>query len=87
MWKEYNSEVDHGEVRLEKLATTDPVEYEAYKARYFATLDDLEKQAVMAERTQHRLYDYLNCPHEFEEFQTRDGDNVNRVCLKCGFRE
>ena len=84
---EYDSEVDHGEARLEMLATTDPVEYEAYKERYLANLKDLEKKLSLAESTEYRLYDYLNCPHEFEDFQTRDGDNVNRVCLKCGFRE
>ena len=87
LWDDYNSEVDHGEARLEMLATTDPVEYEAYKERYLDRLNDLEMAAVLAERTQHRLWDYLNCAHELDDFQTRDGDNVNRVCLKCGFRE
>lgn len=87
LWDEYNSEVDFGEARMETLATTDPVEYESYKAFYLARLDDLENQAVIAERTQHRLWDYLNCDHEFEDYQTREGDNVNRVCSKCGLRE
>lgn len=87
LWHEYNSEVDHGEARLEMLATTDPVEYDAYKERYLATLNDLENQAVMAERLQHRLYDYLNCPHEFDDYPTSEPDNVTMICRKCGMRE
>ena len=87
LWAEYNSEVDHGEARLEKLATTDPVEYDAYKELYLDRLNELENQAVMAERTQHRLWDYLHCAHEFDDYPTNEPDNVTMICRKCGLRE
>jgi len=87
LWKDYNSEVDFGEARLEALATTDPVEYDSFKEIYLDRLNELEMAAVMAERTQHRLWNYLNCAHEFDDYPTNEPDNVTMICRKCGLKE
>jgi len=87
LWKDYNSEVDFGEARLEALATTEPVEYDSFKEIYLDRLNELEMAAVMAERTQHRLWNYLNCAHEFDDYPTNEPDNVTMICRKCGLKE
>jgi len=87
LWAEYSSEVDRGEERLAMLATTDPVEYAAFKEIYLDRLNDLEMASVMAERTQHRLWNYLNCAHEFDDYPTNEPDNVTMICRKCGLKE
>jgi hypothetical protein len=86
LWHEHTTTVDWGEDRLARLAEVDPVKYQEFKESYLWQLDELEKKAVVAERRQHRLYEQMNCNHEFEDYRT-DADQAVLVCSKCGLKD
>ena len=85
LWKEHSAMVDEYEVRLDRLAETDPEGYERLKAHYLVALAEVEEKALIAEHEQHRLYQQINCNHVIDDYPNGP-DDVTLICRKCGLR-
>ena len=85
LWQEHTRTADEYEYRLEKLAETDPVEYDKLKSYYLMVLAEVEEKALIAEHEQHRLYQQINCNHVIDDYPNGP-DDVTLICRKCGLR-